>query len=227
MIPIPISFSPKEIWEHIRSLAAWLRNKSDKELVEMQTRARNERRLYDYLAFLYSDYNVLRHNDMHFPIVLFPAPKSQRYNLESVLDSLNVEQQEIINSELQQAGQEYLNVLLRSSNPPWDDPTYRLVKYNLGEHISLSCALGGYFNMLKTCDVLEFEILTELGKNYPPFPSDFPEFINRLKLRKWLHSIGDPVEEVLGRSIAISISTLTIYADNGTYKVLIQTNLVQ
>ena len=221
-IPVPVSISPKEIWDYIRSLSAWIIKKSDQQLSEMEYKARNERRLYDYLSSLYSDYDVYNHNNMNFPFVLFPAPKSQRYDLESVLEPLDIEKEETINSELQQAGQEYLKKLLRSQKPPWDDPTYRLVKYNFDETLSISCALGGYFNMLKTCDVFEFEILTEFGKEYPPFPCDFNEFINRLKLRKYLHSLGDPIKDILGRSIAISISTLIIYAENETYKVLVR-----
>lgn len=221
-IPIPISISPKEIFQHIRSLSAWLTNKNEKQLLEMQTKARNERRLYDFLAHLYSDYPVLEYNAMKFPIALFPSSKTQRYDLESVLGDLDIEREEIINSELQQAGQEYLKILLRSSKPPWEDPTYRVLEYNLGETFSLSCGLGNYFNMLKTCDVLEFEILTEFGKKYPPFPCDFREFMERLKLRHYLHSISDPIREVRGRSVAISASTFIIYAQDNTYKALVR-----
>lgn len=164
----------------------------------------------------------MRYQGLNYPIVLFPAPKSQRYKLESALGPLNIELQEVICGEFEQLGQEYLKRLLKSAKPPWDDPTYRMVSFNSNDQITFSCALGGYFNMLKTCDILEFELLTEFGKQYPPFPNEYHDFINKLKLRRYLHSMGDPMFEPLGRSVAISISTLIIYAENDTYKALIR-----
>ena len=64
---IPISISPKEIFEHIRKLSSRLKDRSENQLLEIQTRARHERSLYDYLAYLYSNYTLLEYDDMKFP----------------------------------------------------------------------------------------------------------------------------------------------------------------
>jgi len=212
-----------EIFKVIRKLSAFFRDRSEKQLLELQSKARKERMLYDILAKLYSDYPVMKYNGMNFPNILFPAPKNQRYDLESVLDGLEIDREEYLNSLIQQGGQEYLKYLLNSSKPPWEDSTYRVLCYNLGEKLSLSCSLGTYFNMLKTCDVLEFEILVEFGKRYPFFEDEIDKFLTNLKLRNYLHSICDPIKDVRGRSVAISISTLIIYAkNNNEYQALLR-----
>ncbi len=222
MVYLPGCPSRIEIWEEIRNYSAWLRNQSDTKLQKMQKNARNNQMLYNYLAYLYSDNDVFKYKDINFPLILHSAPKSQRYDLESVLGSLDVEKEEIIYSPFEQAGQEYTRMLLRSSSPPWDDSTYRVVKYNLADKIVLDCALGGYFNMLKTCDILEFEILTTLDNNPPFFQSDFPKLLNRLILRRFFHESRDSIYDPKGRSVAISISTLILYIEEGKYKILVR-----
>ena len=96
-----------------------------------------------------------------------------------------------------------------------------MVEFEWETELKLTCALGGYYNMIKSCDILEFEILTEWG-NRQPSSNDFPGFINNLMLRRYLHLKGDPITQALGRSAAIAISTVIIFLEDGHFKTFVR-----
>ena len=97
-IPIPTP-SPKELWEYVRQITDWIRKQQYRHLVELQAKARNDPRLYEYLNYLYKDI-VFHYKGQAFPIALFPAPKRQRYDPESILGELNLD----LNDEIDNVG---------------------------------------------------------------------------------------------------------------------------
>lgn len=214
--------SPKEIWEYIRYITERLRTTMWNRLVEAQEQTRTNPALYSYLGWLY-DKNAYRHDGLTFPLAIFPAPKSQRYDIESVLGKLDREPNDGIDKVFDQVGQGYLRKLVRESPDPapWDDPTYRMTMIEIKDPLKIHCALGGYYNMLKSCEVIEFELLTEFSKIQPSY-ADYQWFSEHTRLRNYLHSRGNPLESALGRSVAVSISTPIIFAEGDTYKVLLR-----
>lgn len=214
--------SPKEIWDYVRYITEWSRKTMWNRMVKLQDEARINPRLYMYLGWLYREY-TFRYDQLIFPFALFTAPKNQRYDLESVLGNLDMEANDGIDHVFDQVGQAYLKKLVRDApgKPPWDDATYRMTALQFGDQLKLECALGGYYNMLKSCEILEFELLTRFSQLKPP-PSDFQWFTDQIWLRKYLHSRGSPIKHPLGRSVAISISTPIIFAEGDTFKVLIR-----
>ena len=105
-IPIPVP-SPSELWEYIKKIADWIKKTQHERLVEIQLEARCDPGLYDYLAYLYSEYETLTYESRPFPIAIFRVPKSQRYDLESVLGKLDIDADDAIDNKFDQVGQSY------------------------------------------------------------------------------------------------------------------------
>jgi len=221
MFPIPIP-SPKEIWEHIRSFTNWLKETQYAHIAKLQICARTNPLLYQYLDWLYGPrLRLLKYDGTPFPVALFPAPPEQRHDIESVLDGLDTEIDDAIDNTLDQAGQSYLKKLKETGHNLWDDPTYRMLRFDLHPHMKLTCALGGYYNMLKSCDILEFELLTEFGRQQPS-AEGFADFTRTLRLRNHVHGQGDPFSQAAGRSAAIAISAAIVFAKDRSYKALLR-----
>jgi len=216
------SISQKEILEYIRLITNRIKDTKQKDLEDAIINARNGPILYEYLDYLYKDLNVLSYNNKKFPLIMYPAPKNQRYNIESVLGDLDIGLDEVTESEFELAGQAFLDKIKILSRQIWDDPTYRMIEFDSHDQLRFRCALGSYYNMLKHCDILEFEILHEFGKQDSSFHADFDKFTENLKLRRYLHNREIPFRKPSGRSVAIAISTLIIFAENSSYKALIR-----
>jgi hypothetical protein len=214
----------KELWEYINSLLTWRQLHRYQHSINFQASARHNVGIYDYLHWLYKNScnkNILSYKGWVFPIAMFLAPKHQRSNLESVLEGLDTESDDTIDNVFEKIGRRYIQILMNSPKKPWDDPTFKMQTLHFEPDIKLSCSIGGYFNALKSCDILELELLSQFSKFLPSY-REFYRFMDRLPLRRHLHSKGNPLEEALGRSPAIAISTLIIFREQKEYKALIR-----
>lgn len=223
-IPFPIP-SPKEIKDYIEWLRSWVRKERYEGMVAKQLEGRNNPSLYRYLNWLYGYHDILKHGGLMFPAAIFPAPKEQRYSVESVLGVTKggpkFESTDRIAQEFEEAGKDYVKKLEESTEKRWDSTTYRMTKFEFGQRLKVTCALGSYYDALKSCDMLELELLTKLGKKALQ-PEDYQAFTEKLVLRNVAHSKGNVFCEGAERSVAIAVSTLIIFIENGTFKALIR-----
>jgi len=158
--------------------------------------------------------------DTSYPVAVFRAPPRQVAALESILGSLQTQALKS-NPTLAKAGEEYVGFLRTLGGPLRDDPTYVLKSIKVAENVTLDCAMGTYFDALRSCDVLEWELLTVLGKAKEH--SGLDSLLRKLKLRNYVHSLtNQPVTEPTGRSAAIAISTVVLFRRENEYAVLLQ-----
>jgi hypothetical protein len=218
----------------VSQLIEWVKKKikdrNERTKAERIIKARTDPNLYKFLKefycrkFGYED-KVMTVGGHPYPALVFPAPITSVTNIEYPLGELDVSFYAEFSKPLSDAGLTYLdkleNKLKKSDREIQDLVTY--VMMNLDENtMKVNCRLGKYKEMLKTCDVLEEELLVEWGEKLPK-EDQFEEFWNRhLKLRKDLHH-RNPKAFTDGslRSNALAISTPIIFNDGKTYKMLI------
>lgn len=88
--------------------------------------------------------------------------------------------------------------------------------------LRISGALGWYFDVLRTCDSLEREILDYFGQ-HDCDSDNFDKVLEDLPLRKKLHcEVDDPILSGRGRSAALAMSVLIVYNHNDEYFGLVQ-----
>ena len=154
------------------------------------------------------------------PVAVFPAPPSQVSQPDSVLGTLTQEQVKP-DPHLAAAGQKYVELLQARSSYLHDSATYSLVEMKLGKTIKLDCALGRYFDAVRTCDALEWELLASLAANR--LSSDPRDALKQLKLRGRVHALSEsPMTRPVGRDSALAISTTVIFRGPDGFSVLAQ-----
>ncbi|MFP3567293.1 hypothetical protein [Paraburkholderia sp. SIMBA_030] len=143
---------------------------------------------------------------------------------ESVLGRLAPEQVSI-DPDLAIAGQEYVDFLQKIAprdGGPKDLPTYAMREIRFGDAITLDCGMGTYFGALRTCDVLEWEILAFVAEAQRGAKSVEP-LLNALKCRMRVHSLSaQPVMQPTGRSAAVAVSTVVVFRRADDYGVILQ-----
>jgi len=214
----------RDLIQYIRDMHQIWRKNTFSDYILLRTKTLNKSTLYEFIEFYYREFSAHLLNPLgrSFPILVYPAPLDQRYDLESAIQGgLDLNSNEELDNVLEQAGQNFLNTLLTSETPPWNDPTYRLVELNVVEGLIAKCAMGTYFNSLTTCDILDFELLTKFN-DWDPNPPQFEAFAQELKLRNHLHSLESSILIPQGRSAAISISTVVIFRVDNDFKTIIR-----
>jgi len=220
-IPIP---SLSEIYMAYRTLKKREAERKWKDTLMKMSKARANPLLNRFLACIYSSHEILRVNGNIYPVALFPSPEEQWEEPESVLEKplINVKTDFLQN--ILREGEDYLKVLKAAGAFLYESTGYRMVSLK-SSPLKLTSAVGHYFDTLKTCDVLESELLRNFYDHTPrDDPKSFHNFLeSHLKLRSELHNrVKDPVVDGSFRCAGIAISTLVLFNDNNDcYRFLI------
>jgi CRISPR/Cas system CSM-associated protein Csm2 small subunit len=252
----PFSFNAQELANYILFLTNYFKQKSINEIKQSQRKGRQNQNLYKYLKFLFkdiSDDHILEFNNHVFPCVVYPATKSQRYDIESIIDKplkLNLSDQCNFFEFFDQLGQPFLkrisdeikhyiskvkkfskdfqnksikneeelkknieSLIENLPDNPWDDKTYTMEEFSFKNSLLLSCSTGTYYRALKSCDMVEIELLREFSDDKVNNET-YENITNRLYLMSFILSKGNPLYHSLGRSVAIGISTLIVFPYN-------------
>lgn len=194
---------------------------------EKQDKAKRDPRLYDLLARIYEKYELFSVDEAIFPTILFKAPKVQRESPESVLLK-PIRKSPNDFEELAEEGASHLNRLeeinrirreSQDENKPemslFNGDTFNMIKLQTEGRLGLECYQGKYFDMIKTCDSISFELLNKMGSDPDSLLGgrSAPESLNALKLRKKAHdaSRNDPIHLGRGRSAVVGVSVLTLF----------------
>ena len=180
-----------------------------------------------FLSWKYSHHNVLNVSGTIYPVVVFPTPKYQERDLESILSKAlhrsvhDPEKFVVVDPHFRAlAGELGLPLVNRI--------TYTMARLNYGGKLQLLCELGYYYYTLDTCFSLYWEILSNLDSLVESGQDNFRRFDEELKLRQVLHEVvGDPVTDGSRRSVAIGISTLIAYNDGKGIKLWVKRRSMQ
>jgi hypothetical protein len=217
-IPIPTP-SLKELKEYFDALLAkWKWYKQQKKIRAAQA-GRHDKRLAAVLTQLYPD-AVHPYNDPAYPVALFPVSQSQQDAPDSILGTLKTDPVPV-DVYLQKAGQSYVNLLQALGRPLEDLPVYCLSCLQIRSDglIKIDCGMGTYFDTIRTCDALGWELLTTLGTSQT---YQIKALVKRLKLRNYVHHLSrDPLRDPAGRSAAIGISTVVMFNRGHDYGVIL------
>lgn len=202
----------------VRNLWKQYNKKQRIEQLQRAQRSRENLHLYEFLKWKYDGYPILEWCQNIYPVIVFPAPNHQQYNVNSALSYPLIE--EGLEPEAFADRDPTARVLLEGVGVPIENRlTYTMTQLNTNGALKLTCALGYYYYALDTCYSLEWEILSNLGKLGGHDKDDFKRFDEQLKLRKKLHAkVNDPIVDGSGRSAMIGISTLIAYNDNGKFR---------
>lgn len=210
----------------IATLHAWPHLKTDPRLSRLQQQALQHPRLYEFLAWLYTQEtngsSVLQQNNLIFPAAFWPAQRNAPPDPDAVLGAFQPAAAFSLPEVFEPPGKLYLHNLRRLSPGLWNGRTYCMDSLEIDDgRPMLTCSSGNFFDALVSCDLLEFELLSAFGEALPEVPA-FTEFYRRLILRGTLHAQGNPLHHACGRSAAIGISTLIVFTAEERYHILLR-----
>jgi hypothetical protein len=245
-IPLPSITEAKDLLEYLRN--KWfLRNW--KKAVQAQIRARAHPYTYEFLKRIYGKYPGLSVDGVDFPVAMIRAPESQWENPESALvRPLAAEVRDY--DELALMGGRHLDRLKRLSrttvlekdgtkHPPiklYEGHGYRMLSLEADKQVQLECCPAWYTDQIRTCDSLQWELLTAIGsmvgstanasRRAQTHLSDKSagKLFRSLPLRTEAHakSANGPVVNGHGRSANIGVCTLVVFNDGRGYSALIR-----
>ncbi|MDG6974002.1 MAG: hypothetical protein JRM95_04130 [Nitrososphaerota archaeon] len=129
--------------------------------------------------------------------------------MDDVLIGLDIDGLHPIDREIAKVGDIYLGLLKESGRPLVNRITYCFDNLDLGSR-RIGCSVGRYYDDLKTCFVLSWELLTHLGKADPEV--DVDSISSELVLRNHLsETVNDPVTDPSGRRPSVGIVTTTMF----------------
>lgn len=167
--------------------------------------------LYDFLAHLYSPYEILERCGKKYPVAILDKAVRKIYPHDAIVVAPAKWQMEtsgfIINDP------SYRIFCRHAGASIIPNETYSMVQVEQTPRgLAIQCNLGRYDLMLDTCDCLEWEILKVLSET-SDWQTMLPEdLLERLKLRKTLHSgIKNPLIDGTGRSTALAVSVVTVF----------------
>ena len=196
--------------------------------------ARSRTSLYDFLDWYYKPqghtllqrFNPITKENMKYPVTVVRITPQQENDPESVLGELDPTKKE------EELGKKspfvsvddwawFQRIALRPDNYH-DDGIKYIMNSIKKKPLKISAALGWYFDVLRTCDSLEREILDYFGQ-HDPKPDDYENVLEQLTFRKQLHrKVKDPVLSGEGRSAALAMSVLIVYKHGNKYFCLIE-----
>jgi hypothetical protein len=222
---IPFDVPPFEVYRGLRRLRELMKDWKWEGIQQSIKKGRNNAGLYDFLDHHYGNrHEVMKWVGSIFPCAIFRPTKNQIHDPDLVLDPELRNVEEKLEPHLAVAGQTYLELLQRTPASPWDGTTYRMTRIEATNQLKISCALGGFFDALKTSEMLEFEILKEAaGQGGTLNSATFTSFHRRLGLRAFVERASeDAVVNGTGRSCAVGIETLLVFKGNkGAYYALL------
>ena len=184
-------------------------------------------------------YRLLQIGGATYPVIVFPAPKEfwdriQR-TVENDKELVKSRERDIIGEKLHRKREkpfiyeveddardyceqfESFKKKLDSFGPfgVEDRAKYSMIRTDL-DTLKMTCALGWYYRMVKTCEVLEYEFVDVLSKYSLRGIQEnkFNRLFSRMIVRKAMHRlVPDPVVSGDYRDAVIGISTLIAYLD--------------
>ncbi|HLJ68723.1 MAG TPA: hypothetical protein VKX16_15320 [Chloroflexota bacterium] len=182
--------------------------------IEAAVKARIEPDLTDILRALYPGHRFLDQNGRTFPVIELGSGDSIPASPDAILGEGDFAASILADPELRERGRPYLRLLESIGAYVYDAPTYAVQTLHLPEcgMPRIDCRLGSYFDMLLTCDALEWELLGAV-RRWPEYGGDVRSFLEReLPARHRAHRLatGDPIVHTIGRSAALAVSTLIL-----------------
>ncbi len=192
---------------------------SDERLLRHAADALKNPHLIQYLKWKYHNTPILERCGQVYPVAPFPAPSEQMEDLESVL--VGRLDKTMHNDQDKNLGDsQFREMVSRLGRPLQNRITYTMKELLTEENkVGITCGLGTYFECLDTCDSLEWELLSKHHYLTRSDEKAFQQFETHLPLRSALHTkVADPVRSGLHRSVAIAISTLVAFNDEGVLR---------
>jgi hypothetical protein len=180
--------------------------------------------LLDYLLWRYQQNGeeLFARAGNVYPITAFPAPQQQRSNPESVLmKPLLIHDSD----EPLLADTTYRTIIEKAKRPLDCLPTYTMDELLVQDgRLMLRCNVGNYCDMIDTCDVLEWELLSNIDHLRGRREQDLRRFEEQyLPLRRRLHeAVSNPVRNGSRRGVTVSLCALIAYYDQGQLFVWLQ-----
>jgi phosphate uptake regulator len=231
MSSFPIGFTGEVLIKHVYELAKnQVANRREKKLSRL-TSGLGSPYLLPVIEALYPKYSerLVTLFGNKFPAVTFPTSEDQWTNAESVLGNLNVKLRKSIDPALASAGDKYLVMLQKAKRNLRDLSTYCCDSIQISDNNvsapKIDSSMGHYFDAIRSCFVLQWELLTQLTSFSPSKRHDLTELIERgLKLRRHAHDLargGDPVLDYSGRRAALGECTMIVFKDDDEYYTVI------
>ena len=177
--------------------------------------------LYQFLQWKYQQKPLLMRGGQIYPVAVYPAPKTQQKNPASILSGVDIHQTSRESLIIQDPS--YRNLFKNKNRPLTDLPTYTMSEFHSNGFLKFQCGLGSYFQMLDTCEALQWELLVtwcnQYGCERPSGRQDkkFSYFEAQLPLRQKVHScVSDPIHSGKGRSVGLAVSTLIAFYDHNS-----------
>jgi hypothetical protein len=207
LLPSALGFAAKLGKRLSGKLFTW----HDARRIRAVQRAVESDAVVDLLARLYPQHAVLERLGWRYPVVVFPAPPSQR-DPDSVLGTLD------LHTALGSCPtRDKTCFALRERHlPPASGSKggvlgYRMLQVHTRPTLQVDCGKGTFFETYTTCDSLLWE-LQHVGW----------QGLNDLPLRAGLHRVvSDPITDGGYRCAGIGISTLVVFKLNGRYQALL------
>ncbi len=175
-------------------------------------------RLREYLLWKYQAEPLLKRGNLLYPVAVFQTAaqhKEQRQSLLATPLDVTMPTDGLI------ADPALRHRLANSGRDLYNGQTYTLRELSVAPELRLHCALGTYFDMLDTCDALEWEAINAAeslngGESNATFERRLPQ---RMRLHE---QVAHPVRDGRHRSVALAVSVLIAYARDGGYDLILR-----
>ncbi|MBK9944248.1 MAG: hypothetical protein IPP13_21820 [Kouleothrix sp.] len=216
MISIGDIISLIEKGKNIRDFYTKMQKKKIDKFVLREKAGRHRTHLYEFLAELYYDLDILTGPDGPFPVGILNIKDAARETPDTLLGHLLQRSEEIKVKEPR-----ILEALKRRGANIWNGKTFSLESLTLdleGNVNKINASIGSYFNMVSSADYLEFEAFAAIES------LDANIALDDLPARQKALSLERTPSECLrhggGVDSAIAISTLVVYLREGRYWLL-------
>jgi hypothetical protein len=197
---------------------------------EAHDEAHDDSRLLAFLKWKYEKKSILqllKRGEKTYPVAVYPASAEQMREPESVRLGLKLDippYSDEGSDEGPLADKEFRNWLMQAKPVAVENKlTYCMKKFEIGDQLRFECQMGWYNSMLDTCESLEWEILSKIGQLKGSDDAACEEFDRELKQRSLFHTeVGDPIGDGHLRSVALSVSTLIAFNDEGVLYLWLQ-----
>lgn len=221
---VPFGVSVSEVYLAAKKFQRWMKDRRWKEIQESMKRGRKNPSLSGFLKHVYgTNHELLTWGESIIPCCVFRAPRGQISKPDSILSKKLESEAENLEEVTQRMGQTYLDLLLNTPAKPWNGKTYRMIDLQSQKRLRMRVAVGSYYNALRSCDILQFEILEQSNFASGTLNQQtYETFGERLGLRKRIARMSDDIiTNGAGRSVAIGGETLIIFkVEGGRYNAL-------
>jgi hypothetical protein len=193
-----------------------------RQLMQHAQKAYQNPYLPSYLRWKYPQAPLLSAAGQTYPVAIYPAPTTQRTDLDSVL-CRPLRRMRQRDDDLLPQSSKYRALAHRLGLDPYDRPCFTMIQMHQSPTLALECGLGSYLRALDTCDEFAWEIFCNHEKLTGESPTLFERFDNHLLFRSRLHSaVDDPVCDGQRRSAAVAVSTLIAFYDDERLTLLLK-----